>query len=177
MGAALQSVVKRTCRVCGVPVQRRYCSAKCRSRAKYLRFRPSEVVPVVRYATINESFWERVLPEPNSGCWLWNGSYNGRGYGALSWEGKSQYAHRFSYTLARGPIPADLELDHLCRTLGCCNPDHLEAVTHQVNVLRGEAPTARNAKKTHCPRGHPLTDLFIKGRGRRCETCDAARER
>lgn len=38
-----------------------------------------------------------------------------------------------------GPVPAPLEIDHLCRNPACCNPAHLEAVTRSVNALRGHA--------------------------------------
>jgi len=50
--------------------------------------------------------------------------------------GRTVYVHRYLYPLAKGPIPPDLELDHLCGNKRCCNPDHLEAVTHGENMRR-----------------------------------------
>jgi hypothetical protein len=40
-------------------------------------------------------------------------------------------------------------------------------------VLRGEAPTAVNARKTHCPKGHELTgnNLVASKPGRQCRIC------
>lgn len=67
-----------------------------------------------------------------------------------------------------------LELDHLCRNRRCCRPDHLEPVTHKENVLRGMAPSAINARKTHCKRGHEFTaeNIYPSPDGvRRCREC------
>lgn len=65
-------------------------------------------------------------------------------------------AHRLAYEILVGPVPAGLTLDHLCRNRACMNPAHLEPVTMRANVLRGEAPAARQARRTHCRHGHPL---------------------
>jgi len=46
-------------------------------------------------------------------------------------------AHRVRYEAKRGPIPADLVPDHLCRNRWCCNPDHIELVTPTENLRRG----------------------------------------
>ena len=95
----------------------------------------------------------------DSGCIEWIASHNGVGYGTLSIDrnGRKVLAHRFSYEWHRGPIPDGLTIDHLCRNTLCVNPAHLEAVTKRENTLRGTAPTAVNAAKTHCTRGHPLS--------------------
>lgn len=95
-------------------------------------------------------------PVTESGCWLWIGGENGKGYGRMRW-GKNYRAHRLAYELLRGPIPSGLELDHLCRVKCCINPDHLEIVTSKVNTLRGTGPTAQNAIRTHCVNGHEFT--------------------
>lgn len=82
-------------------------------------------------------------------------------------------AHRFAYELHKGPIPKGLEIDHLCRNTLCVNPNHLEAVTHRENVRRGTSPTARNAMKSECKRGHPLDEknTYLDGTGRKCKKC------
>lgn len=98
---------------------------------------------------------------PPKGSWL-----NDNGYFRVPGH---QYAHRVAYEGAHGPIPTGLVIDHLCRVRWCCNPEHLEAVTDKVNILRGESPPARNARKTHCERGHELTAKA--GGGRHCATC------
>lgn len=97
----------------------------------------------------SERFWSRV--NKTDSCWLWTGSDNGVGYGQFYRAGgKKTYAHIFSYELHKGPIPAGLSLDHLCRVRNCCNPNHLEAVTHRENCLRGEGCHARHYRGEDC---------------------------
>lgn len=120
------------------------------------------------------------IPADPSGCWLWTGYVRRDGYGTL---GKMR-AHRATYIAFRGPIPEGLELDHLCRVRHCVNPDHLEAVTHRVNTMRGirVAPWnrgANNARKTQCPYGHPFDDVNTywarQTNGRRARKCRECR--
>lgn len=85
------------------------------------------------------------------GCWLWTAAINEFGYGSFWHEGRMQKAHRVSYKLMRGEIPAGLFLDHLCRQPACVNPFHLEPVTHTENVRRG------NSTKTICKHGSGYT--------------------
>ena len=89
---------------------------------------------------VQERFWAKV--RKTDGCWLWTGSHNGLGYGTIRSVGRKMYVHRYSYELLVGPIPAGLELDHLCRVPGCVNPDHLEPVTHAENLRRGRLARA-----------------------------------
>jgi hypothetical protein len=118
-------------------------------------------------------------------CWLWIGPTTTAPHGSygelLSKVGRRRKlrAHRFSYELAKGPMPKGLVTDHLCRVTLCVNPDHLEAVTDKENVLRGHRITAINANKTHCVRGHRYTQentylIATKTPGlchRKCKLC------
>jgi hypothetical protein len=74
-------------------------------------------------------------------CWLWQGARTSMGYGNLVSQalGARMLVHRAVWIDANGPVPAGLELDHLCRVRHCCRPDHLEAVTHAENIRRGFA--------------------------------------
>lgn len=117
-------------------------------------------------------FWSKVVPEPNSGCWLWVGALDSSGYGCFG-SGQTRGAHRIAYA-ALVADPGAAHLDHRCRTRCCVNPDHLEAVTNRANVLRGVGTPALNARKTECRHGHPLTgdNLGVSSSGgRRCKTC------
>lgn len=86
-----------------------------------------------------ERIQDKIAPCPMSGCWFWMGWDSGSGYGKVSMEGVACMAHRVVYELLVGPIPDGLILDHRCRVRCCCNPVHLEPVTHQINTLIGEA--------------------------------------
>lgn len=117
------------------------------------------------------------------GCWEWTAYRLPNGYGTF-WTGTHKTtAHRAVYEALVGPIPAALELDHLCRNRGCVRPDHLEPVTGKENVRRGVAGLVnggRNRAKTHCPAGHGYSgdNLYTYKDGRRiCRTCDRARKR
>lgn len=114
-----------------------------------------------------------------SGCWYWTAAKNQDGYGKLTYEGRFVYAHRLAYKLLAGQIPTHLELDHLCRRRACCNPFHLEVVTHRENTLRGNSIPARNGQKLYCPRGHeytPENTMFETGKtGRVKRTCRACK--
>ena len=120
----------------------------------------------------------QIEPEPMSGCWLWTGTLIPRGYGRINWGGRQVVVHRLIYEKHRGPIPTGLTLDHLCRVRSCVNPDHLEAVTMRENCLRGESFSAKNARQTHCKRGHALVspNIYLSTPWKRaCVAC--ARER
>ena len=109
-------------------------------------------------------------------CWLWLGAVSSSGYGRTTMNGRGAPAHRVVYEALLGPIPDGMTLDHLCRNRLCVRPDHLEPVTMRENTLRGVGPTAVNAAKTHCAKGHPLSGdnlgtLGPDGKWRRCRTC------
>ncbi|WP_299444640.1 HNH endonuclease signature motif containing protein [uncultured Rhodospira sp.] len=78
--------------------------------------------------------------DPDTGCWIWGGWNDGKGYGKLSIAGTTWYAHRAMYARFRGPIPLGHVLDHVvCKNPRCVNPWHLEPVTVRVNTHRGRA--------------------------------------
>ena len=137
-----------------------------------------------RERTPEERFWAKVDKNgPISGyaphlgpCWVWTESLR-EGYGSFKLDGRQVDAHCVAYRWIVGEVADGCELDHLCRVRRCCNPAHLEPVSHLINVHRGISPWAVNAAKTHCPQKHKYTEdntYLYKGE-RHCRTC--ARER
>lgn len=109
-----------------------------------------------------------------NGCWIWQLGKTGYGdkqYGQKWDKTKKKYvrAHRWYYEQAKGQIPDEMDVDHLCRVRLCVNPDHLEAVSHAENLRRGprvSGPTCKN--------GHERTEenTIVKSDGnRRCRVC------
>lgn len=117
---------------------------------------------------------------PN-GCWISSLQPSAAGYIYVG-QGRGEpkiLAHRLSYERNVGPIPDGFDLDHLCRNRSCWNYEHVEPVTRQVNLLRGETLTAEHARAIACPKGHAF-DERNTGRskhGRFCRECRRAYDR
>lgn len=129
-------------------------------------------------------FWDKVTPEPNSGCWLWTAYCKPNGYAQFGFErGNVQYGHRVAYKTLVGNIPKGMCIDHICRVRSCVNPMHMEVVTPQENIIRGDLPeltVKRHAAITHCPHGHPYAgdNLYVTKTGHRhCRECVRQRGR
>lgn len=76
-------------------------------------------------AGVLQAIFEKSMPVPEAGCWLWMGHCSGR-YGRMRVGGnKAEGAHRLSWRLHRGEIPAGMLVCHKCDTPLCVNPDHL----------------------------------------------------
>jgi hypothetical protein len=120
-------------------------------------------------------------------CWEWADTKVKNGYAQFILTKRQKvYAHRFSYERFVSAIPHGMQIDHICRNRGCINPGHMRVLTNRENVIIGIGPTALNAQKTHCKRGHELSghNLRLLGgpsRGgyvsRDCRQCRRDREK
>ena len=84
--------------------------------------------------SLPDRFEAQIAREPNSGCWLWAGSYHRQGYGLIRVHGKQRLAHRFSYERFIGEIPAGANICHKCDVPECVNPEHLFVGSQADNV-------------------------------------------
>lgn len=132
---------------------------------------------------VQQRFWRHV--DKTAGCWLWTGARCHGGYAQFRLSGHPKRGdvvqdsvHRIAYRWLVGEIAPGMQLDHRCRVRTCVNPSHLEVVTPRENTLRGNTPAARNAHKTHCPRGHAYAgpNLLVSGGKRHCRTCKRGAE-
>lgn len=74
-----------------------------------------------------------------TGCIEWTGELDHNGYGRLGFgrrgEGnKTEGAHRVSYSIWNGKIPAKMHVRHTCDNPRCVNPKHLLVGTHDDNM-------------------------------------------
>lgn len=87
-----------------------------------------------------ERFWGSCIPEPNSGCWIWEKALTGTGYGLFragsmrDGTRRCVTASRYSCELAHGKIPDGMQALHKCDNKLCVNPDHLYIGTRSDNA-------------------------------------------
>lgn len=87
--------------------------------------------------TQEQRFWAKV--EIGPGCWEWQAATYRSGHGAF-WSGGGHKigrllrAHRFSFALVNGSIPAGSHILHKCDNPRCVRPDHLELGDHRKNM-------------------------------------------
>lgn len=74
-----------------------------------------------------DRFMSFVIPEPTSGCWLWDGGTTPTGHAHFWLKKKTVKAHRISYCQFVGDIPDGNIVCHKCDVPSCVNPDHLFA--------------------------------------------------
>jgi hypothetical protein len=82
----------------------------------------------------SDRFDTKFFPDPNSGCWLWEGAVDSFGYGQFWHEGKMVGAHRFSFEKKTGVAPGDMLVLHKCHNPHCVNPGHLYLGTNRQNA-------------------------------------------
>lgn len=135
--------------------------------------REAKIIAAENREKIIRRFMAKVEKLPN-GCWQWQGALRPDGYGHFRMRQIWNRAHRIAFALFKGSVLPVFVLDHLCKNRACVNPDHLEAVTDRINLLRGDTITAKFSKTTHCPMGHPYNEenTYRQPSGSRvCKTC------
>lgn len=149
----------------------RIAQARGMCHTHYERWRCGRDLGGEIYDNPRQRFMSKVTDDGD--CWIWLGATDGDGrYGSV-WDGRQNRAvraHRWALeNIAGVNIPEGLVTDHVCRRTLCVNPQHLELVTQRENIRRGNWGSGINARKTHCPSGHPLqgNNVVVRNGGRR----------
>ena len=112
---------------------------------------------------LRSAFFEKFIPEPNSGCWLWTGSMEGGGYGCLTYKQKKYTGHRLSWEIHTGQPPGRLCVCHKCDNRLCVNPEHLFLGTAQDN-MRDAGSKGRLSFRTNKLSTSDVLDIFTSAK-------------
>lgn len=139
--------------------------------------------------TPEERFWSRVDVAGPDACWPCTSTLQRNGYGIHNWMGRCRTAHSVAWEIANGleiprrGQPGHLDVDHLCHDPNlcnggngcphrrCCNPAHLNAVSHRENAVR--------SKRAACKRNHEWTEentIICPSGERCCRACELIRK-
>jgi hypothetical protein len=96
-----------------------------------------------------QDFWDKVTPEPNTGCWLWNNTCFSDGYGRYNINhNKSVRVHRYMYEtlISQLSTPKNIDIHHICEVRLCCNPTHLQIKSKSNHISDHMMEPERHAK-------------------------------
>lgn len=86
--------------------------------------------------------------DEETGCWLFTGTVTSNGYGHITFNGRSEYAHRLSAVLFLDfDLNSGLCVMHTCDRPPCFNPEHLTIGTQGDNMRDAAAKGRMTGKK------------------------------
>lgn len=133
-------------RLCTFPACGKKHYAKGLCEGHYLQQRRGQQLRLLRNNARGKSIAVRLADysQDEGDCRAWTENRDRKGYGYLSWDGRTWRAHRAAYVVARGPIPDDKVINHICGNRACIKVSHLELVTMRENNEYRTVPERRN---------------------------------
>lgn len=122
-----------------------------------------------------QEWLERYSTVSDSGCRLFRGGLDKKGYGKVGFRGRTSIASRASYEMFNGAIPPDLFVLHRCDVPRCINPEHLFLGTQADNIadMMRKNRQVPQPKKSECKNGHVLI-VPKRGGQKICPLCQRA---
>jgi hypothetical protein len=149
-----------------------------------LQLVPTRPLPIINGRRMTEAdvrrLYSRIGPQDGEECRANTWPKNQSGHACITVNGKKVRVHRLIYLLEVGDIPAGYDVHHRCHKPGCCNPAHLELLSHSEHSRlhgiesNGNHVAAMRRARAHCQRcGHALAERTDKrkARVRHCPAC------
>lgn len=105
-----------------------------------------------RYTSMADRLIANSYEDAETGCWIWTGAINSRGYPrlAIRFPGRPKpvqvYAHRMSLKVFAGKLSDHHQAHHTCLVSRCINPAHLEGMTRKIHRKRHQQLRRRAAQ-------------------------------
>jgi HNH endonuclease len=94
-----------------------------------------------------EHILSRSIRDRETGCLIYTGAVNEKGYPMISYKGKMVRGSRWVYKQYYGTIPAGHDIDHTCYVRRCLELTHLRPLTHRMNITHSRIYDEKRIKR------------------------------